>query len=110
MRVLEHGLHELARSVAIPMAPTVELENWKNIIDQLASEIGKRRKMLTQAGKSHPRDEELRRLSEVALQLGYFKDAWRNYVSHARKTYDADEARSVWNHAQEFMRTLAETI
>lgn len=110
MRALEHGLHELARSVSISMASTVELENWKNIIDQIEAAIRKERKAVAATPKSHAKDQRLQRFGEIALQLGYFKDAWRNHVSHARQIYDTDQARSVWNHTQEFMQKMANAI
>ncbi len=107
MRVLEHGLRELARHLEIRMVPTVELENWGNIIDQSESKIQEERKALNKQPKSELKNERLQFLGEIAVQFGYFKDAWRNHVSHARKSYDADQALSVWNHTKEFMQKLA---
>jgi hypothetical protein len=110
MRALEHGLHQLARVMNVSMLPTIDLENWKNIIDQIEKEIQNERKALTQQPKSHAKDERLQLLAEIATQFGYFKDAWRNHVAHVKKSYDPDQARSTWNHVREFMRKMADVV
>lgn len=110
MRVLEHALHALARTMNVTMAPIIDLENWKNIIDQIEAKIQDERKALNQQPKSHAKDARLQLLGEISVQFGYFKDAWRNHVSHAKRTYDRDAARSVWNHTRELMQKTAEVM
>lgn len=103
MRVLEHGLHDLAVRLNVPMSASVELENWKNIIDRIEKEITK----LEQLPKSSAKSATLQFYSEAASNFRYFKDAWRNHVSHSRATYDERQALNTWNHVRMFMQELA---
>ena len=103
MRVLEHGLKALAADVGRPF----DVQNWQNIIDQIESEI-------RQLGKTLPsgvsKSERLQFLSEAAKEFSYFKDGWRNYVSHNRGSYDEHQARGVMEHVKSFMTTLASKL
>jgi hypothetical protein len=103
MRVLEHGLRALARDVG----RTFDIQQWQNIIDEIKSEIEK-------LGKSLPRGTEknqrLQFLSEAAKEFTYFKDGWRNYVSHGRGVYNDHQARSVMEHVRAFMTTLSSRL
>lgn len=100
MRVLEHGLRALAADVG----KTFSVQNWQNIIDQIESEI-------RQMGKTLPagpeKSDRLQFLSEAAKEFVYFKDGWRNYVSHNRAVYDEHLARSALEHVRSFMTVLA---
>jgi hypothetical protein len=101
MRVLEHGLRAFAGEID-PSNP-VDQENWKNIIDQIESKIREMEKLPRSADKS----AKLQRYSELASQFRYFKDAWRNHVSHARTAYDYYQSSSVYAHVRDFMKTMA---
>lgn len=100
MRVLEHGLRALARDVG----RTFDIQQWQNIIDEIESEV-------RELGKRLPRgtgkNERLQFLSEAAKEFVYFKDGWRNYVSHNRGVYDSHQARSVMDHVRAFMTVLS---
>lgn len=100
MRVLEHGLRALANDVG----KRFDLQNWQNIIDEIETEV-------RQLGKTLPRgeakNERLQFLSAAAKEFVYFKDGWRNYVSHNRGVYDEHQAHSVMQHVREFMLTLS---
>lgn len=100
MRVLECGLRALAHNVG----RTFETQQWQNIIDEINSSIEAERKTLPR-GKE--RNERLQFLSEAAKEFVYFKDGWRNYVSHGRGDYDEHQARSVMEHVRSFMNHLA---
>jgi cell fate (sporulation/competence/biofilm development) regulator YlbF (YheA/YmcA/DUF963 family) len=102
MRVLEHGLRSLALRVGLP-PDAVSQENWKNIIDQ----VEKKMKELEAAPKSQEKKTKMQMYSEAAAQFRYFKDAWRNHVSHSHASYDLREAESVWRHVREFMQHIA---
>jgi hypothetical protein len=102
MRVLEHGLRFLATRVGLS-SDAMALENWKNVIDQIEKKI----REMEGLPKSPIKSETLQHYSEAAIQFRYFKDAWRNHVSHSRSTYDERDAVSIWNHATEFMQHLA---
>jgi hypothetical protein len=99
MRVLEHGLRALAKNVEL----TFDVQNWQNIIDQIESET-------RSLGKSLPlgeaKRERLQFLSEAAKEFVYFKDGWRNYVSHNRSIYDEHQARSALEHVRSFITIL----
>lgn len=103
MRVLEIGLRAVAAKIEVPMNSSVDLENWKNIIDQ----IEKRIRDFEQMPKSQSKSETLQFYSQSAANFRYFKDAWRNHVSHSRATYDERAAMNVWNHVRQFMTDLA---
>ncbi len=102
MRALEHGLRWLAASVGLSPEAMAH-ENWKNVIDQ----IEKRIREMESATKSLDKTERMRVSSEAASQFRYFKDAWRNHVSHSRATYDPRSGSSVFNHVRDFMQHLA---
>lgn len=99
MRVLEHGLRALANE----FGRNFDVHNWQVIIDQIEAEIRALGKTLP-AGI--PKSERLQFLSEAAKEFVYFKDGWRNYVSHNRATYDEHQARSVLEHVRSFMTDL----
>ncbi len=103
MRALEHGLRDMARHVAIPMTAVLEQESWGKIIDQIEKEIGRREKLK----KDDPLRGDLKFYSEVASNFRYFKNAWRNHVSHAKDHYNEREALTIWNHVRTFMQVLA---
>lgn len=100
MRVLEFGLRAMARDVGV----SFDVQNWQNVINEIESKI-------REEGKALPRgvskSERLRFLSEAAKEFVYFKDGWRNHVSHTRAPYDDHQARSVMEHVRQFMTILA---
>lgn len=102
MRVLEHGLTSMALSVG--MKPEeISHENWKNIIDMIERKI----RALEQLPKSDEKVKQIKSLSSAAVQFRYFKDAWRNHVSHGRDTYDERSGKMIWIHVKSFMQELA---
>lgn len=103
MRVLEYGIEALARNVGREPG----IQNWQNIIDQIECEIRHLGKTLP-SGKG--KSDRMRFLSEAAKEFVYFKDGWRNYVSHNRATYDEHQARSVLEHVRSFMTVVAEQL
>jgi HEPN domain-containing protein len=102
MRVLEHGLRAFAYEVGLQ---NVELENWKNIIDQIESKIREQEKLPRSPDKS----ERLRHFGAAAIQFRYFKDAWRNHSMHSRAWYDDDTAKSIFGHVRQFMIEMTTT-
>jgi hypothetical protein len=103
MRVLEHGLAALAKDVG----KEFDVQNWQNIIDQIESEVRNLGKRLPSGAAKNAR---LQFLSEAAKEFVYFKDGWRNYVSHGRGNYDEYQARSVMEHVRSFMTTLSSKL
>ena len=102
MRILEHGLRAMAEKVGLA-ASAMERENWKNVIDQIERRIRQQEQEPNSAEKA----AQLKVRSEAAVQFRYFKDAWRNHVTHSRVTYDPRDAESIYVHVKEFMQHLA---
>jgi HEPN domain-containing protein len=100
MRILELGLRALAREVELS---DDSASNWQNIIDQIESKI----RILGKSKRFEGKDEKLRHLSAAAVQFRYFKDAWRNHVTHARSSYDENTAQSIFDHVRDFMQELS---
>jgi hypothetical protein len=100
MRVLEFGIEWLAKDVDV----TVGVDTWHTILDQIEKRI---REMANTLPRGVEKNARLQFLSEAAKEFRYFKDGWRNYVSHARSVYDEHQARSVLEHVKSFMLTLA---
>lgn len=99
MRVLENGLCALATELGVNHAS----QNWQNIIEQIESAIKREQRTLP---RGEPRNIRLQFLSEAAKEFMYFKDGWRNYVSHNKRAYTEAEARSVLEHGRQFMLSL----
>lgn len=102
MRVLEIGLRDLAKQIGLN-SESMELENWKNVIDQVEKQI----RLLEQTPKSPQKSANLQFYSEAASCFRHFKDAWRNHVSHSRANYSEREALAIYNNVMIFMHTLA---
>jgi hypothetical protein len=102
MRILEHGLHTLANWVGLP-PEAMSYENWKNVIDQVEKKI----REMEALPKGPDKTAKLQAFSEAASQFRYFKDAWRNHVSHSRVSYDQHTAPPVWLHVGMFIQHLA---
>lgn len=102
MRVLEHGLRALAAKLSLP-PDAVVLENWNTVIERIEKAI----RDLQNQPKSLLKAETLEKYSKAAVQFRYFKDAWRNHVSHSRASYDEGAAQSVFNHTKQLMQHLA---
>lgn len=99
MRVLEVGLGAFAQNVGV----VYSTQNWYNLINEVE-------KAIRQEGnqqKSPEKEKRMQFLSEAAKEFSYFKDGWRNYVSHKKCVYDEHQAKSVMEHVRCFMITLA---
>jgi hypothetical protein len=103
MLILEHGLRAFAKHVG----RVFDIQNWQNIIDEIESEIRDQSKKLP---RGQQKNEKLKFLSEAAKEFTYFKDGWRNYVSHNRADYDEHQARSVYEHVRTFMTVLSSRL
>lgn len=99
MRALECGLVWMSTEVGI----VADTQTWQNILEQIESKIRDQYKQKN----SMEKQERLRFLSAAAKEFFYFKDGWRNYVSHNKGVYDENQAKSVIDHVREFMTILA---
>jgi hypothetical protein len=100
MRVLEKGLNALA----VEVGRDFERQQWNTIIEGIECDIKNYRKTTP---KSAERDDRIKFLSEAAKEFMYFKDGWRNYVSHSRTSYDPDQALGTLHHVRAFMSVLS---
>ncbi|KGT80455.1 hypothetical protein MA20_07645 [Bradyrhizobium japonicum] len=103
MRILEHGLRALANYVG----RAFDIQNWQNIIDEIESEIRDRAKKLP---RGQQKNETLQFLSVAAKEFTYFKDGWRNYVSHNKSDYDEHQAQTAFEHVRAFMIVLSSQL
>jgi len=106
MRILETGLKALASSVGLKF----DVQQWKNIIDQIEAEIEKIRDNGIPDLSKAEKDARLQFLSEAAKEFFYFKDGWRNHVSHNRGAYDEHQALSTLEHVRAFMNHLSKHL
>lgn len=104
MRVAEIGLQGLAHHLGVVLKNhrPLELEDWKTILDAINDKIERLR-----SPKTMENQKEIQIYSEIAAQFRYFKDAWRNHVSHAREVYEPVQAEIILGHVREFMQDLA---
>ena len=106
MRVLEIGLRVLANDLGVTFPTAIELENWNTIIEKIEAEI----RDINKQPKGLKKSEDLQFYSEAAKEFRYFKDAWRNHVSHSREKYGDAEAYRVLCHVRDFMQHLATRV
>jgi hypothetical protein len=103
MRVLEHGLAPLAMRFNVPFAK----DSWHTVIRGIEDGI----KELRNQGNLTEKDrQQISDYSESASQFRYFKDAWRNHVTHRSIHYDSNGAELVWRHVRDFMQKMAEIV
>lgn len=98
----------IARRVGFTFPGPTELENWKDIVDQMVSKIEAEAKRLEGTPKNVGRNEELQLLGDVALDFRHFKNVWRNNVAHGREWYDQHEAERLYSAVRRFMQRMAE--
>src|SRR5271166_133920 len=103
MRVLESALRILAKDVKV----VFDIQTWQTVIEQIENAIRAEGKALP---SGTTKTERLHRLSEAAKEFVYFKDGWRNHVSHNRSPYDPAQAASAFNHTKDFMRSLSQWL
>jgi hypothetical protein len=103
MRVVEHGIRELAAAVNI----IFDVQQWHTVIEQIEAEI---RELDKHWPKSTTKSEWIGFYSEAAKEFFYFKAGWRNYVSHGHDPYDDYQAIGVLEHVRTFMTHLASRL
>ncbi len=103
MRVLEHGLRDLAGRLELGATGDLDQATWGTIIDRIESRI----RELDAGPRSPEKTATASHYHGLAQQFRHFKDAWRNHVMHARTHYDQHEAWEVWTSVRAFMLRLA---
>lgn len=109
MRVAEIGLRVLAwdRRLKFKKAATpLELRDWDEILKGLEDAEHEIQKF----PKTSAREAQFEFYHGAMVELRAFKNLYRHRVSHARESYDIDQARSATNHVSAFMNILAQRI
>jgi hypothetical protein len=118
MRVAEHCLRALAKNLRIRLTHTVttvsgpkvrthpiEFADWDKVITAIDNKLTAARKRAPGPKKS----ALIKLYSDAADHCLYMKEL-RNELSHARKSYDVDEAKAVLNRVQAFTLLVADLI
>jgi hypothetical protein len=103
MRVVEHGLRALASAMNLKF----DAQQWHVIIEEIEAAI---RDVSKSWPASSTKSNWLSFYSSAAKEFFYFKDGWRNYVSHGGAPYDEHQALSVLEHVRAFMGHLASRL
>jgi hypothetical protein len=108
MRTAEYGLRALARErrVRLPRKQVLEWADWRTIIE----EINKKADAIANKRRGPAREAALEFYRGALVSFEGFKDAYRNNVMHARKSYNDTEALAIMQHVRAFMNRLASKI
>lgn len=110
MRVAEHGLRMLAKSLRVKLTDSghvqaIETADWDKVITGLKNKILSVRQNIPKGSR---RDLQLGVYSDLADHCLFMKDIWRNSVSHTRKPYKPHEALTAFDRVRDFMTALAQ--
>ena len=103
MRAIEPAIQALAVKIGAKYDNSTWGEAMKEIRVRIAA---------IESSPSKPSDwSEMKPFYEnVIPDLGAIKDAWRNYVMHARATYDGEKAAGILDHTKRFMSQVSSKI
>lgn len=107
MRAVEHGARAMVaelRIVSKLKKKAIELCDWGELIKALEDKVldlGSKKSKSAKAMKTYEY------YSQAVAQFRHFRGAWRNSVSHLRKTYQPGEAKDVMDNTRQFMQHLA---
>lgn len=113
MRLAEHGLHALAKHLGVNYkggAVPIEFSEWNDIIGLIDEDLKARRSASQALARGYAKDAELEFYGGLQTDLIFFRDKYRNPVSHLRGIFDSNEARTVFNRVREFMQRLATRV
>ena len=102
MRALEHPLIAMAKALSV----NVTNPNWHQVLTDCEEKIS----TFGDPPAAANWKEEREFYSEAALNFRFFKDAWRNHVSHGRHVYEKREAYDILIHVAGFMDHLSKKI
>ena len=112
MRVAEHGLHALAKHIlpAWNKPFPLEFSEWQDVLQAIDTELENQKKHAQQLTRGSAKDQELEFYDGLLKSIAYFKDAYRNPVSHLRGNYDRTKALVVFDEVKGFMQRLAKKV
>lgn len=106
MRAVEIGARVLVKNLRVTkkLPRKVELCDWGELTNTLEGglkvvAVGRRKSL-----KGTERSEFY---NHAVSQFRNFKDAWRNNVSHTRKTYEPGQTKDIMENTRQFMQHLA---
>jgi|SRR5579862_7197 len=102
MRAAEKILVTTAKSLGMEPAR----DQWQKMIEGIESAV----KDLDKLPKGVERENKQTLYSEIAMQLRYIKNAWRNHVMHARSVYNEKDARDIWWHVKRMLESAASDL
>jgi hypothetical protein len=101
MRVLEKGLMSLASAFGV----AYDSEDRDTILEKIEAAMAPVEKL---PARDRPTKlSDLQAYGEVARELSYFKNPWRNHVTRSSLSYDQQEALKIMNHVRDFMQHLS---
>lgn len=100
MRAAEQGLRLAATRLNVEISGE---ENWKNVIDRIQSAV----RAMERLPKTPAKTAKAKYYSEIAIDAGMMKDAWRNHVAHAKVSYVERQALDVLNATRRFCEKIA---
>lgn len=103
VRVLEMGLRAVAKHLGVTLPKDLDLNGWKSIEDAIRNKTAE----LQKQAKTQAESEYLVFLSKCSLDLGDFRNAWRNVVCHGRGHYDQQGALDILTRVRNFMDGVA---
>jgi len=107
MRAAERGMRILAldRRVKFKNDAPLEMQGWEDILKGIETEVSKIGGWPNRLGLAKTQAQEF--YNSAMGEFRGFKDAWRNHVMHTRRSYNAEDAKSILGHVCRFMQTLA---
>jgi hypothetical protein len=99
MRAAEVGLRVVADDLNIDVP---NIAGMKDVIKAIRS----RANALDEEQRSPIKSAKSQHYSEIAIEAGLFKDAWRNHVAHARVTYQQEQALEILNATRRFFEKV----
>jgi hypothetical protein len=112
MRVAERGLHFLANDVGAWQNRLFPLEfsDWHKVIEATGEKLKPLATQADSATRGTKKDQQLEYYRGLLDSLTFFRDAFRNPVSHLRGNYNEHEAMNVCWRVRDFMQRLASLV
>lgn len=95
MRIIEIGLHALARHVGVEPS-----DNWNKTLNEIEASLRK-------ISKRTDGNEAEQQAAEAGTHLRFIKNAWRNQAMHHISKYNEQEATEIFNNTRSFMKHIA---
>jgi hypothetical protein len=88
----------------------IEFSEWQGVLEAIDIELENQKKRAQQLTRGCAKDNELEFYSGLLKDVFYFKDAYRNPVSHLRGNYNRAAAVVVYEEVKGFMQRLVKQV